>query len=37
MSKLTIVKVKSDHVALHEIIQRLDEDLLERYSADKIV
>ncbi|KJD43183.1 GNAT family N-acetyltransferase [Paenibacillus terrae] len=36
MSKLTIVKVKSDHADLHELIQRLDEDLLERYPADEI-
>ncbi|EHS58687.1 GNAT family N-acetyltransferase [Paenibacillus sp. Aloe-11] len=36
MSKLTIVKVKSDHADLHELIQKLDEDLLKRYPADEI-
>lgn len=36
MSKLTILKVESHHEDLHELIQRLDEDLLERYPADEI-
>ncbi|KOS02252.1 GNAT family N-acetyltransferase [Paenibacillus polymyxa] len=36
MSKLTILKVESNHEDLHELIQRLDEDLLERYPADEI-
>ncbi|WP_068496521.1 GNAT family N-acetyltransferase [Paenibacillus kribbensis] len=36
MSKLTIVKVQSDHADLHELIQKLDEDLLKRYPADEI-
>ncbi|MEC0182260.1 GNAT family N-acetyltransferase [Paenibacillus peoriae] len=36
MSNLTIVKVKSGHVDLHELIQKLDEDLLKRYPADEI-
>ncbi|WP_025682645.1 GNAT family N-acetyltransferase [Paenibacillus maysiensis] len=36
MSKLTIVKVESDHADLHELIQSLDEDLLKRYPADEI-
>jgi ribose 5-phosphate isomerase A len=36
MSKLTIVMVKSDHADLHELIQKLDKDLLKRYPADEI-
>lgn len=36
MSKLTILKVESNHEDLHKLIQRLDEDLLERYPADEI-
>lgn len=36
MSKLTILKVESHHEDLHDLIQRLDEDLLERYPADEI-
>ncbi|WP_431089491.1 GNAT family N-acetyltransferase [Paenibacillus sp. 8b26] len=36
MSKLTIVKVESDHADLHDLIQRLDKDLLKRYPADEI-
>ncbi|KAE8558218.1 GNAT family N-acetyltransferase [Paenibacillus polymyxa] len=36
MSRFTILKVESDYADLHDLIRRLDEDLLERYPADQI-
>lgn len=36
MTEITIRLVKSNDRQLHELIKRLDEDLLERYPSDRI-